>query len=547
MQICRLDAQGSRCGYLDFQRKSWREFLSILTIKEEAMRLLPAILATLILVAACGDPNENDNLCQDVVCNHGTCNPGTGKCDCNKDYFDSPKGKCTLKFDLSEYLAYTAIGPNSSGRLEVKGQTGADSGYNGFYVDYTSGAVSEDAWLLLGAASGAGLPKPGIPGKILTTAHGVKRFVVAKNAPFGTDGTLKQITLARSLKIHFKGFRGTALSYNAVQKNLTSVENFTFLKTGTLATAKGETLYLLDSNPKLSATATHKGKGVVEIDCTGTRDEGKESPHMLTFSASGDGTPLTLTAVSGATHKFSATLTGGTHNITVKVTDPNGSSDTKALTVNVDLCANVQCKAWETCRKLDGKCTGSNPCSPNPCKNGGTCSGSTGTAKCTCVAPWSGKTCETKDLCYQVSCNSHGTCDKSTGKCKCTGNWDSSSNCSKCLNGYVPDATGKNCVIPKVTITTPLPKPCTTTPVKMCDGNKTYTISFTYTGKPTKITGWCTIQKGTTGTITNIKYSSGKGAFTYNSSKSGGSQETIHIKSEWGTVNKTDTHTHYIY
>jgi len=29
MQICRLDAQGSRCGYLDFQRKSWREFLSI--------------------------------------------------------------------------------------------------------------------------------------------------------------------------------------------------------------------------------------------------------------------------------------------------------------------------------------------------------------------------------------------------------------------------------------------------------------------------------------------------------------------------------------
>ena len=403
-------------------------------------RLLSAAMTAmfLITVAACGDPNENDNLCQDVVCNHGTCNPGTGKCDCNKDYFDSPKGKCTLKFDLSEYLAYTAIGPNSSGRLEVKGQTGADSGYNGFYVDYTSGAVSEDAWLLLGAASGAGLPKPGIPGKILTTAHGVKRFVVAKNAPFGTDGTLKQITLARSLKIHFKGFRGTALAYDKVQNQFKSVESLKFLATGTLATTKGETLYLLNNKPTINVTATHKGSGKVEFDFTGTKDENDGSSYLLTFSASGDGTPLTLTKQTGATHKFTSTLTGGTHKVTATVKDPYGDTDTKTITINVDLCANVQCKAWETCRKLDGKCVGSDPCSPNPCKNGGTCSGTTGTAKCTCVKPWSGKLCETKDLCYKVNCNGHGTCDKTTGKCKCNAGYDPAKNCGDCSKDFGP-------------------------------------------------------------------------------------------------------------
>ena len=518
-------------------------------------RLLTAALSATILitVVACGDDtNDNPNPCDTANCGQGTCSnvDGQAVCTCKTYWYNSSKGKCSREHDPNkEYLAFTTIGPNSSGKLEVKGQTGPDVKYNKYYTSYSAGEISKGGlWLTLKSVNAAGLPSPSQSGKILDVAHAIKRAIVDPKDLFNKDGSIKEIASPKPFDVLYNGHRATPMTYNKNKNLLTAVPTFKFLATGTLATVKQEdTFYLLDSKPTLSVTATHKGSGKVEFDFTGTRDEGKDSPHMLTFSASGDGTPLTLTAVSGATHKFSATLTGGTHNITVKVTDPNGSSDTKALTVNVDLCANVQCKAWETCRKLDGKCTGSNPCSPNPCKNGGTCSGSTGTAKCTCVAPWSGKTCETKDLCYQVSCNSHGTCDKSTGKCKCTGNWDSSSNCSKCLNGYVPDATGKNCVIPKVTITTPLPKPCTTTPVKMCDGNKTYTISFTYTGKPTKITGWCTIQKGTTGTITNIKYSSGKGAFTYNSSKSGGSQETIHIKSEWGTVNKTDTHTHYIY
>lgn len=33
------------------------------------------------------------------------------------------------------------------------------------------------------------------------------------------------------------------------------------------------------------------------------------------------------------------------------------------------------------------------PCSPNPCKNGGTCQNVGGTFKCTCAAGFSGVTC----------------------------------------------------------------------------------------------------------------------------------------------------------
>lgn len=408
------------------------------TKKEEAMRLLPAILATLILVAACGDPNENDNLCQDVVCNHGTCNPGTGQCECNADYFDGPKGKCSLKLDLTEYLAYTSIGPNSSGKLVVKGQKGADAKYNGFFFSYSSGMVDRDSWLLLGAASATGLPSPSQPGKILDSAHGVKRFVVDKKGPFNSDGTLKQLTISRSLQVLFSGHRGTALAYDKVQNQFKSVESLKFLATGTLATTKGETLYLLNNKPTINVTATHKGSGKVEFDFTGTKDENDGSSYLLTFSASGDGTPLTLTKQTGATHKFTSTLTGGTHKVTATVKDPYGDTDTKTITINVDLCKNVQCKAWETCRKLDGKCVGSDPCSPNPCKNGGTCSGTTGTAKCTCVKPWSGKLCETKDLCYKVNCNGHGTCDKTTGKCKCNAGYDPAKNCGDCSKDFGP-------------------------------------------------------------------------------------------------------------
>jgi len=415
--------------------------------KEEAMnRLLTAALSATILitVVACGDDtNDNPNPCDTANCGQGTCSnvDGQAVCTCKTYWYNSSKGKCSREHDPNkEYLAFTTIGPNSSGKLEVKGQTGPDVKYNKYYTSYSAGEISKGGlWLTLKSVNAAGLPSPSQSGKILDVAHAIKRAIVDPKDLFNKDGSIKEIASPKPFDVLYNGHRATPMTYNKNKNLLTAVPTFKFLATGTLATVKQEdTFYLLDSKPTLSVTATHKGSGKVEFDFTGTRDEGKDSPHMLTFSASGDGTPLTLTAVSGATHKFSATLTGGTHNITVKVTDPNGSSDTKALTVNVDLCKNVQCKAWETCRKLDGKCVGSDPCSPNPCKNGGTCNGSTGTAKCTCVKPWSGKLCETKDLCSGVNCNGHGTCDKTTGKCKCNAGFDPTKNCGDCLANFGP-------------------------------------------------------------------------------------------------------------
>ncbi|XP_062595720.1 protocadherin Fat 4-like [Saccostrea cucullata] len=39
----------------------------------------------------------------------------------------------------------------------------------------------------------------------------------------------------------------------------------------------------------------------------------------------------------------------------------------------------------------------SNPCAPNPCLNGGTCSSNSGSAVCTCTSGWTGSLCQTPD------------------------------------------------------------------------------------------------------------------------------------------------------
>ncbi|XP_055997126.1 CRISP/Allergen/PR-1-like [Ostrea edulis] len=89
------------------------------------------------------------------------------------------------------------------------------------------------------------------------------------------------------------------------------------------------------------------------------------------------------------------------------------------------------CPAGYTCvNKLCSKSSGggSNPCSTNPCKNGGTCSSVSGNAVCKCTSGWSGNTCETKDAanpCSPNPCQNGGTCtnDSGSAKCQCSGGW----------------------------------------------------------------------------------------------------------------------------
>lgn len=63
-------------------------------------------------------------------------------------------------------------------------------------------------------------------------------------------------------------------------------------------------------------------------------------------------------------------------------------------------------------------CERSNPCSPNPCKNGGTCKEMNGAATCECTPQFDGNLC---DLDKCAKCDSHARCDN--GNCICMDGW----------------------------------------------------------------------------------------------------------------------------
>lgn len=88
--------------------------------------------------------------------------------------------------------------------------------------------------------------------------------------------------------------------------------------------------------------------------------------------------------------------------------------------LNGGTCSNGKCSC-PTGFKGD-KCQTPDPCTPNPCQNGGTCTD----GKCSCPPGYSGDKCEIKDPCIPNPCQNGGTCDN--GACTCP-------------NGY----TGSNC------------------------------------------------------------------------------------------------------
>ena len=75
-------------------------------------------------------------------------------------------------------------------------------------------------------------------------------------------------------------------------------------------------------------------------------------------------------------------------------------------------------------------------CAAAPCKNGGTCTASSGDYTCACASGWTGDTCETLvDPCSPNRCQNGGTCAASGSSYTCA-----------CAGGY----TGTNCETPPV-------------------------------------------------------------------------------------------------
>ncbi|CAL1300576.1 unnamed protein product, partial [Larinioides sclopetarius] len=101
----------------------------------------------------------------------------------------------------------------------------------------------------------------------------------------------------------------------------------------------------------------------------------------------------------------------------------------------------------------NGKCI-ADPCSSNPCKNGGSCAVSGSNFTCSCVKPYAGLTCETilADPCTPNPCQNEGTCSVVGQDLKCSckspfkGNLCEIGPCSSnpCQNGGKCSVDGKN-------------------------------------------------------------------------------------------------------
>ena len=96
----------------------------------------------------------------------------------------------------------------------------------------------------------------------------------------------------------------------------------------------------------------------------------------------------------------------------------------------------------DSCVKVSTSCKWEpgNPCdiTPSPCKNGGTCKNSNGTAVCTCAKCYTGDTCENIKCAEGSECNSGSEgCVANSSTCKCS----CDSNC------YTADRTTKTCKI----------------------------------------------------------------------------------------------------
>ena len=81
-----------------------------------------------------------------------------------------------------------------------------------------------------------------------------------------------------------------------------------------------------------------------------------------------------------------------------------------------------------------------NTCSPNPCMNGGTCTGNSTSYTCTCPAAFIGVNCSLKiDYCASSPCSNGGVCKNLPNGfpgyfCNCTGTGFNGTTCSTDVN-----------------------------------------------------------------------------------------------------------------
>jgi hypothetical protein len=186
-----------------------------------------------------------------------------------------------------------------------------------------------------------------------------------------------------------------------------------------------------------------------------------------------------------------------------------------------------------------------NPCTPNPCGNGGTCSVSGSNPVCACTGHWDAATsCTTcaigwmgadcnnpvvADPCAGITCSGHGVCGG--GNCLCLVGYVGAT-CGACAAGYQGYPT---CV--------PIPPPAPTISGLAIDcssaggdcqaGGTTYSVSFSVTNATSCTAATARVSGGgSSGSVTSCVISGNSGAFSYTTGSTG--SDVIRI-----TVNAT--------
>jgi len=99
---------------------------------------------------------------------------------------------------------------------------------------------------------------------------------------------------------------------------------------------------------------------------------------------------------------------------------------------NIIICLMILMAAYffVSCEEID-------PCNPNPCQNGGTCTDTGSIAECVCIDGYTGPTCEVPpDPCIGVDCGEQGTCVD--GICECYAGYEGD-NCETEINECIPE------------------------------------------------------------------------------------------------------------
>ncbi|MBU1017758.1 hypothetical protein KKA33_01890 [Patescibacteria group bacterium] len=384
-----------------------------------------------------GDSCDEQNLCFGIECGNGDC--VNGECACDDNYYGKT---CGVYFDCSDSLACALVCPDDSGRLTITGPV-----LNGYYAEYGEGAFGKCVYLFIRELIAANVPDPD-EGRVLDQTYGMAIYAVDAELPRNEDNTWNDVPPKKEVKIHFAGHRARVLRH--VPEN-GGVGHFDYIDvviepTGSSAMVIAfSDFLLLDTDPVIATSAPETTDSHEVTFCfTGTLDERDPSAYFLSFSVEEDGTPLPLTPTQDS-HCFTATLSGGSHTVLATVEDSNGSSDSMELSTYVDLCADVTCELWETCRELDGECVGNDPCVPNPCDHG-TCGNSTGEAVCDCDTGYTGDLCNTcavgyrldgdecvEDLCFGITCGANATCQEPSGTCACDDGYQDTNNDGDCL------------------------------------------------------------------------------------------------------------------